>query len=109
MFSKELLEFIDKVDLKLSEKYTSDFDKDKIVLLQMMKVNEEIGELCDEILALNGCQREEKLVKHNKETLEGEAVDVLFAFLILMKKMDVDIDSAVNRKMIEIKKRFEIK
>lgn len=109
MFSKELLKFIDDVDSKLSEKYTADFDNEKRVLLQMLKVNEEIGELCDEILSLHGCQRDEKLSKHDKESVEGEAVDVLFAFLVLMKKMDVDIDSAVSRKMIEIKKRFEIK
>lgn len=109
MISKELLKFIDDVDLKLSEKYTADFDNEKRILLQMLKVNEEIGELCDEILSLHGCQRDEKLSKHDQESVEGEAVDVLFAFLLLTKRMGIDLDSAVNRKMEEIKERFDIK
>ena len=109
MFSKELLEFIDKVDLKLSEKYTSDFDKEKGILARAVKMNEEVGELCNEVLSYTNDQRQEKLSKHNEDTLGSEFADVIFTTLLLAKSMDVDMEVAINKKMKKVKKRFEIK
>lgn len=45
---------------------------------------------------------------HSKESLENEFADVLFSLLILAKNMDVDVENAVNTKMIKIRKRFDL-
>ena len=107
MLSKELRDFIEAVSLKLKENL-SDYDSEKINFAQMVKLNQKFGELCSEILASSGCQREEKLSKHDKNSLESEFADVLFSFLILSKFMNVDLNKAVTKKMQKIKERFNL-
>ena len=70
--------------------------------------NEEVGELCNEVLAFKGAQRAEKLVNSNQESLEGEFADVMITTLILARTMDVDIEAALKNKLEKICERFDL-
>lgn len=103
----ELLKFIDKQDKKLMNSYDSANDVEKRVLARAVKLSEETGELCSESLAFNKQQRQTKLKKHSKESLENEVADVLISTLLLAKTMDVDIKKALKNKIKKIDERFK--
>lgn len=54
---KDLLKFIEIEDERLKKYYDSYEDQEKIILAQTVKLTEELGELCDEVLAHNSLQR----------------------------------------------------
>lgn len=101
---KDLSKFIDS-EIKRLEDYYKDKDKDELTMAMGFKVVEEIGELFSELLAHKGYQRKEKLDKLNKEEIKKEFADVILTVLILAKRFDVDIESALKIKIEEIKKR----
>ena len=70
-----------------------------------IKIMEELGELCDAVLASKSLQRKEKLEKHRPEHLEEEFADVIFTTCILAKNMGVDISHALAKKMDKVEKR----
>lgn len=104
---KELLQFIDKQDKKLIKLYENYDDKEKRVLARSIKLAEEMGELCSEALAYNKNQRKDKLDNHSADSLAGEVADVLITTLLLAKTMDVDVPTALKKKIEKINKRFE--
>jgi len=104
---KELLEFIDlenQDSLKIGK--NSPTQKERI-LARTVKLTEELGELCNEILAFNGDQRQEKLDKHDKNNLPNEFADVIITTLLLAKSMNVDIKESLIKKIEKINKRYE--
>lgn len=103
---KDLLKFIDIEDQRLQERFNYD-DKEKIILARTVKIAEEVGELCSEVLASSALQRKEKLDKHSREDLEDEFADVLFTTMLLAKTMDVDIVKAIEKKWAKVNKRYE--
>ena len=103
---KELLQFVDKQDKKLIKNYESTHDKEKRVLARSVKLAEEVGELCSEVLSFNGNQRQKKLDSHNTDSLANEVADVLITTLLLAKTMDVNISTALKNKIKKIDKRF---
>ncbi|MFZ1627047.1 MAG: MazG nucleotide pyrophosphohydrolase domain-containing protein [Candidatus Moraniibacteriota bacterium] len=78
--------------------------KDRI-FARTIKLGEEYGELCDAVLASMGDQRRGKLKKEKPDDLESEFADVLIVTFMLAKAMDVDIMTALDRKIEKIRKR----
>lgn len=74
-------------------------DKEK-VLLRAVKLNEEVGELCEEILKKFGNQRREK--KFEEKNLRGEFADVIITTALLADKMEVNLNLALDEKMKSI-------
>lgn len=74
---------------------------------RVIKLGEEVGELCSEILALDKLQREEKLENGSEEGLSGEIADVLITTLLVAEYLDIDPNEALRKKMSKIDKRFE--
>jgi len=103
---KDLLKFIDIEDERLNKRFDYD-DKGKRILARMVKIAEEVGELCNEVLASGALQRKEKLANHSRENLEDEFADVLFTTMLLAKTMDVDIMKAIEKKWEKVNKRYE--
>ena len=101
----EIIDFIDAEDIRLKKHYDWCTDKDKIVLAKIVKLNEEVGELCNEVLAATKFQRKIKLDAHSKDTLSDEFADVFITTLLLAKAMDVDIIYAIEKKISVIKTR----
>lgn len=78
--------------------------KDRI-FARTIKLGEEYGELCDEVLASVGDQRKTKLAKEKAGDLEGEFADVLIVLFMLAKAMDVDVMQALDTKVKKIKSK----
>lgn len=102
---KDLLNFIKIEDERLQKRFVYD-DKEKRILARTVKIAEEVGELCDEVLAFNSLQRKEKLDGHGQENLSEEFADVLFTTLLLARSMNIDIEKAIEAKMDKINKRY---
>ena len=108
MISKELLKFINEESEVLAKKYGKGYTKREVVMSKTIKLNEEVGELCSEILANFGNQRKRlEKDKHNKQAMEGEFADTLIVTLLLAKSLDVDINKSLKNKINKLKKRYE--
>jgi len=105
---EELLKFIDLEDKRLIERFgkKSSTSQEKI-LARTVKLTEELGELCNEVLTFNGDQRQEKLDKYNKNNLPDEFADVIITTLLLAKSMDINIRRALTNKIKKINKRYK--
>ena len=90
---------------KLKKMYNFD-DPKKMNLPFTVKIMEELGELCDEVLAHSGLQRKEKLEKLNKKNLSEEFADVILTTFILAQNMGIDIEEGLTRKMKKINGRY---
>ena len=104
---KDLLKFIEIEDERLKEYYGGYSDQEKRILARTVKLTEELGELCNEVLAYNSLQRKQKLDNHDKENLPEEFADVIITTLLLAKAMNIDIEKALERKIEKINKRYE--
>lgn len=105
MTLKEATDFIDGYSQKLESKFGKYEDNEKLILSSTVKLTEELGELCNEVLVANSRQRKEKLVDHKEEALAEEFADVFLALLMLAKDMHLNLDDAVKNKIEKIKKR----
>jgi NTP pyrophosphatase (non-canonical NTP hydrolase) len=104
---KELKEFIQKEDQRLREYFGSYPDEEKRILARTVKLTEELGELCDEVLSYNSMQRQDKLDKHDAANLPEEFADVVITTLLLAEIMKVDIEKALEQKIEKINKRYK--
>lgn len=104
---KDLLRFIQIEDERSKKYYGSYPDQEKRILARTVKLTEELGELCEEVLAHNSLQRKQKLENHNKENLPEEFADVIITTLLLAKAMNIDIEQAIEKKIEKINKRYE--
>jgi len=103
----QLLEFIDREDQRLRDRYGNYPDEEKRILARTVKLGEEFGELCEEVLAHASFQRDEKLAKKDQENLSKEFADIVITTLLLAKALGVDIKKALEKKMSEIDKRYD--
>ncbi|MCF7899814.1 hypothetical protein K9L05_04185 [Candidatus Babeliales bacterium] len=101
---KELTKFIQKEGERLKSFYNN-CDNEKMILAITVKLNEEVGELCQEVLGNLKFLRKEKLDKHTPETLKEEFADVIITSLILVNQMGIDIEQAIEEKIEKINKR----
>ena len=103
---KDLLKFIEIEDGRLKKYYGGYSDQEKRILARTVKLTEELGELCNEILAHISFQRKQKLDNH-KENLPEEFADVIITTLLLAKAMNIDIEKALKKKIEKVNKRYE--
>ena len=103
---KDLLTFIEVEDERL-KKYYGVYDREKVILARTVKLAEELGELCEEVLAHLSLQRKQKLDNRNKGNLAEEFADVIVTTLLLAKAMDVDAEKALEKKIKKVNKRYE--
>ena len=104
---KDLKKFITKEDHRLRESYGGYKDEEKRILARTVKLTEELGELCDEVLSYNSLQRKDKLDAHDPNNLSEEFADVVITTLLLAEVMKVDIEKALKDKIKKINKRYE--
>lgn len=106
---QELQKFISEYSYTLEKKFGKYQDREKLILSSTVKITEELGELCDEVLAFNCRQRKEKLVKNNKDNLSFEFADVIIAVFMLADNMNLNIDQALEKKIKKIKNEISLK
>ena len=104
---KELKDFINLEDKRLRGRHENYEDEGKRILARTVKLTEELGELCEEVLFFNSMQRKEKIDNHDADNLNGEFADVIITTLLLANVMGVDIEEALDKKVEKINKRYE--
>ena len=87
--------------------YTLNTPKEKEILAKTVKLNEEVGELCNDILSILRLQRKSKLERFDKRNIYQEFADVLITLMQLAIAANVNLDRAVNDKIRTITERIE--
>lgn len=80
--------------------------REKAILTKTVKLNEEVGELCNDILSILKLQRRAKLEKFNKRNMYEEFADVVITLIQLATVSGVDFERAVNDKFKKIEERI---
>lgn len=88
---------------RLREHYGFEEDE-KFILAQMVKLNEETGELAEKILGQFNMQRKAKL-KETQKDLPAEFADVIIVTAMIAEAMNIDITAAVKEKLTKNKAR----
>lgn len=105
MTLNDLKNFIEIESGRLEKCYGKCGDKEKLIFARMVKVTEEVGELCSEVLAKCDLQRPGKIKDHSHEKLSEELADVLITTLLLANSLDVDVENSLKKKIEKIEKR----
>ena len=74
-------------------------------MAQALKLVEEVGEFCNEILGHHGYQRKKKLGTMEQLDLEKECADVFLTLCIVARKHNIDIEKAITEKIKVLKTR----
>lgn len=104
---EELLRFINKEDKRIREMFGNYSDEDKRVLARTVKLTEEVGELSSTVLGSMKMQRPSKQTIYSQSSVDEEFADVMITLLLLAKAMDIDISSALSRKIDVIESRHK--
>ena len=99
----EFQDFIDQQSAFLRSTVAKDDTEKEFVLGRVVKISEEFGELCDEVLASMGNQRKSKMDGRDIENLSDEFADVVITTFLLAKAMDIDVLTALSKKIEKIK------
>ena len=102
-----LSKWVEKENGRLEKDHGRYLDQDKQIFACTIKLGEEFGELCQEVLFHSSLQRKSKMNKFKKENLSGEFADVLITTLLLAQEMNIDIEKALEDKIKKINKRYE--
>jgi NTP pyrophosphatase (non-canonical NTP hydrolase) len=103
---KNLQEKIKILNEKSRPHYKLYSQDEKEILTKTIKLNEEVGELCNDILSILKLQRKSKLDKFDKRNFYEEIADVIITAMQLGVVTGVDIDRAVSDKLKKIENRY---
>lgn len=103
---KNLEEKIKVLHDKTKPHYKLYSQEEKEILTQTVKLNEEVGELCNDILAVLKLQRRSKLDKFDKRNIYEEFADVIITTIVLAQVAKVDIERALTDKLKKIEERY---
>jgi NTP pyrophosphatase (non-canonical NTP hydrolase) len=106
MTIEELLNFIKQENQRL-DKFLGKRRRNQQTraFAQTVKVNEEVGELCNAVLDNYSLQRKKKSKKGKENELVKELADVLITTLLLADTLKIDVKKALEKKTKLIKKR----
>src|SRR3990167_1832664 len=79
---------------------------EKEVLTKTVKLNEEVGELCNDILSILKLQRRSKLQHFDKRNMYEEFADVIITAMQLAIAAGVDVERAVGDKLKKIEGKY---
>lgn len=80
-------------------------EAEKDILTKTIKLNEEVGELCNDVLSVLKLQRKSKLERFEKRNFYEEFADVIITTLQLANSAGVDIERAITDKLKKIETR----
>ena len=103
---KSLQENIRILDQSRTPRYKLYTQTEKEILTRTIKLNEEVGELCNDILSVLKLQRKSKLEKFDKRNFYEEFADVMITTFQLANSAGVDIERAIGDKLKKIEKRY---
>ncbi len=95
-----LKNLVEKIEL-VSENYSKKFSISRDKLWFLLKLQEEVGELTQAYLSMNGQGRHKnKTPAELKYSFENEVADVLCHILLLAKSEGVDLKRAIDNKWL---------
>ena len=103
----QLRKFISKEHKRMVEKWSKGQDQKQRTLYRTIKLSEEVGEVCEEILSFSCQQRKQKIRKKNNQALAEELADVIIVALLLSENLELDIWQAIDKKIEKINKRWK--
>ncbi|MEK7605250.1 MAG: MazG-like family protein [Patescibacteria group bacterium] len=95
-----------ELDRKKPIIYKLNTQAEKEILTKTIKLNEEVGELCNDTLSVLKLQRKSKLDRFDKRNFYEEFADVLITTIQLANAAGVDIERAINDKLNKIEERY---
>lgn len=103
---KNLQEKISVLNEKTKPHYKLYSQEEKEILTKTVKLNEEVGELCNDILGILKLQRKAKMKNFDKRNIYQEFADVIITTIQLAQVAGVDIERAIEDKLKIIEKRY---
>ncbi len=101
-----LQEIIKVMDENKKPHYKLYTQREKEILTKTIKLNEEVGELCNDILSVLKLQRKSKLDKFDKRNFYEEFADVIITTVQLANSAGVDVNRAITDKIKKIEARY---
>lgn len=98
---------VKELDKKKPVIYQLNTQREKEILTKTIKLNEEVGELCNDTLSVLKLQRKSKLDNFDKRNFYEEFADVIITTIQLANAAGVDIDRAINDKLTKIENRYK--
>lgn len=103
---KSLQEKVKLLNEKTATQYTLYTEREKEILTKTVKLNEEVGELCNDILSILKLQRKAKLQRFDRRNMYEEFADVIITAMQLAVTAGVDVERAVSDKLKKIEERL---
>ena len=103
---KALQERVNALNSKTTPHYKLYTQEEKEILTKTVKLNEEVGELCNDILSILKLQRKSKLDKFDKRHIYQEFADVVITTMQLAGVAHVDMERAISDKLKIIENRY---
>lgn len=97
---------IKSLSAKIKPGYRFTTPQERDILVQTVKLNEEVGELCNEILGTLKLQRRAKQKIFDKRNIYGEFADVIISTIVLAQTIEVDLERALNDKLDKIETKY---
>ncbi len=85
--------------------YTLNTPREKEILAMTVKLNEEVGELCNDILSILKLQRKSKLASFDRRNIYQEFADVFITLMQLAVTANVNMERAIKDKLKTIEER----
>lgn len=103
---KNLQEKVRELNALTRPHYKLYTQEEKEILTKTVKLNEEVGELCNDVLGVLRLQRRAKLEKFDRRNIYQEFADVIITTVQLAEAAGVDIERAIRDKLVKIEERY---
>lgn len=103
---KALEDRIRELSAKIKPGYKIYSKEERAILVETVKLNEEVGELCNDILGVLKLQRKAKQRKFDKRNIYEEFADVIITTIVLAQTAGVDLERALKEKLDKIEERI---
>lgn len=102
---KTLENKVKEITQKTQPDYSIKSKRELEILAKTVKLTEEVGELCNDVLGILKMQRKSKLDKFDKENIYQEFADVVISVMSLAGSAGVDLERAITDKLTKIEDR----
>jgi NTP pyrophosphatase (non-canonical NTP hydrolase) len=103
---KTLEQRISALSPKIRPSYKFHTKEERDILVETVKLNEEVGELCNDILGILQLQRKAKQKVFDKRNIYEEFADVIITTIALAQTTGVDLERALKDKLEKIETRY---
>lgn len=104
---KDIEQRVKKITTETQPDYSIKDETELEILAKTVKLSEEVGELCNDVLGILKLQRKSKLENFDKENIYQEFADVVISVISLASSTGVDMERAIRDKLNKIESRVQ--